>query len=143
MEVLLFAMFLNFIDLFAGCGGLSEGFLSSRKYKALAHIEWEKPMVNTLRNRLVKKWGHSVEEAKKRVILFDVQKTEELFYGNWSDESKTTYGAENHCEIISHGLDEIIGNPQAIASMIALQQPSFKVGRTNASEAFKYSLISL
>ena len=68
----------TFIDLFSGCGGLSEGFLQSGKYEALAHVEWEMPMVDTLRNRLVKKWNHSEEEALKRVIHFDIQKTEEL-----------------------------------------------------------------
>ena len=50
----------TFVDLFAGCGGLSEGFMQSGHFKSLAHIEWELPMVQTLRNRLVKKWGESV-----------------------------------------------------------------------------------
>lgn len=103
-------MTLNFIDLFAGCGGLSEGFLSSGGYKALAHIEWEKPMVNTLRNRLVTKWGHSSEDAKKRVIRFDVQKTDELFFGNWSDESRKLYESDNDSSISQKGLDSIIAN---------------------------------
>ncbi len=48
---------LNFIDLFAGCGGLSEGFLQSGRFNGLAHVEWETPMVNTLRKRLINKWG--------------------------------------------------------------------------------------
>lgn len=33
---------LTFIDLFAGCGGLSEGFLQSGYFEALAHVEWER-----------------------------------------------------------------------------------------------------
>ena len=37
----------TFIDLFAGCGGLSEGFLQTGRFNALAHVEWEKPMVDT------------------------------------------------------------------------------------------------
>ena len=67
----------TFIDLFAGCGGLSEGFLQSGYYEGLAHVEWESPMVSTLRQRLVDKWNHSADEAKKRVVKFDVQKTDE------------------------------------------------------------------
>ena len=43
----------TYIDLFAGCGGLSEVFLSTGRYEALAHVEWEKPMVDTLRYRLM------------------------------------------------------------------------------------------
>lgn len=96
--------------MFAGCGGLSEGFLQTGKYNALAHIEWESPMVNTLRQRLVEKWGHSEEEAKKRVIKFDIQKTDELLHGNWSEESKNLYEKENHPEIVEKGLEELVGN---------------------------------
>ena len=54
----------TFIDLFAGCGGLSEGFLQTEKFEGLAHVEWETPMVNTLRQRLIDKWHHSENEAK-------------------------------------------------------------------------------
>ena len=38
------------IDLFAGAGGLSLGFKQTNRFDILAHIEWEKPMVDTLRN---------------------------------------------------------------------------------------------
>ncbi len=47
----------TFIDLFAGCGGLSEGFMASQKFEGLAHVEWEFPMVKTLRKRLIDKWN--------------------------------------------------------------------------------------
>lgn len=100
----------NFIDLFAGCGGLSEGFLQSGHYRSLAHVEWEKPMVDTLRNRLVQNWNHTEEEAKKSVILFDIQKTEELINGNWSKDSIKQYGAYNHKDVIEGGLNRIVGN---------------------------------
>lgn len=82
----------TFIDLFAGCGGLSEGFLQTGRFNALAHVEWEKPMVDTLRNRLVDKWGESINDSKRKVILFDIQKTDELINGFWSDESNQKYG---------------------------------------------------
>lgn len=102
-------MALNFIDLFAGCGGLSEGFLAAGGYKALAHVEWDLPMVNTLRHRLIKKWGHTPTEAIKRVVHFDVQRTSELFYGNWSGESNNLYALDNDSDLPRHGLDAVIG----------------------------------
>jgi DNA (cytosine-5)-methyltransferase 1 len=100
---------ITFIDLFAGCGGLSEGFLQTNKYEALAHVEWEMPMVSTLRNRLIEKWNHSEEEALKRVIHFDIQKTEELIEGNWSNESIKKFSVTNHSSIIKSGLKGLIG----------------------------------
>ena len=100
----------NVIDLFAGCGGLSEGFLQSDRYNFLAHIEWEMPMVETLRNNLVKRWNYEKEDAEKSVIRFDVQKTDELFYGNWSDESKKEYEKDNNKFIVENGMDGLIGN---------------------------------
>lgn len=100
----------TFIDLFAGCGGLSEGFLTTEKFEGLAHIEWEFPMVETLRNRLIKKWNYKDESAIKEVIHFDIQKTEELINGNWTNKSKSEYGSTNHQDIIEKGLKGLIGN---------------------------------
>lgn len=99
----------TFIDLFAGCGGLSEGFLESGKFKPLAHVEWELPMVNTLRHRLTSHWGLSQEEANKSVILFDIQKTDELINGNWKEDSINKYGSHNHPSVIKTGLKGLVG----------------------------------
>jgi DNA (cytosine-5)-methyltransferase 1 len=100
---------LTFIDLFAGCGGLSEGFLQSGKYEALAHVEWEMPMINTLRKRLVDKWNHTTEDSSKRVIHFDIQKTDELINGNWENETISEYASTNNKEIQEKGLRGLIG----------------------------------
>ena len=63
------------IDLFAGCGGLEDGFLQSGKYEDVAAVEWLKPQVNTLIKRLETKW--KVKDAKERVMHFDIQREKE------------------------------------------------------------------
>ena len=100
----------NFIDLFAGCGGLSEGFLQTGHYRALAHVEWEKPMVDTLRNRLVQQWDHTEEDARKKVVLFDIQKTDELVNGNWTKDSIDKYGTYNHDDVVNGGLRHLVAD---------------------------------
>ena len=72
------------IDLFAGCGGLADGFLQSNRYEDIAAVEWLKPQVDTLINRLKTKWN--VEDAEKRVLYFDIQREEELFNGYEDDK---------------------------------------------------------
>ena len=101
----------TFIDLFAGCGGLSEGFYE-QGLQGLAHVEWETPMINTLRNRLVKRWNHSIKEAEQAVIHFDIQKTEELLKGSWSEETISTYGKTNASIIAEKGIDGLVGDRQ-------------------------------
>jgi len=101
---------LTFIDLFAGCGGLSEGFLQSGHFEGLAHVEWELPMVETLRKRLTTKWNHSTDEARARVIYFDIQKTDELINGNWNQETIKKFASQNDERITSKGLRGLIKN---------------------------------
>lgn len=74
---------LNIIDLFAGCGGLSEGFEKSGSYTSLAFVEWEKKACQTLINRLTKKWGYN--NAEQIVLQFDIQRTKDLIHGCNSD----------------------------------------------------------
>ena len=99
----------TFIYLFAGCGGLTEGFLQTGRYEALAHVEWEMPMVDTLRHRLIQKWNHTKEDSQNRVICFDIQRTQELIYGKWSDQSILEFGTNNDKSVISRGLKGIVG----------------------------------
>ena len=65
---------LNAIDLFAGAGGLSEGFLEQGQFNFLAHVEWEKPMVDTLKNNLVKRWNYTEEHAKRPLFYLMFKK---------------------------------------------------------------------
>jgi DNA (cytosine-5)-methyltransferase 1 len=119
---------LTYIDLFSGCGGLSEGFNMTNKFEGLAHVEWEIPMVNTLRNRLEKKWKHGPFESYKKVIHFDIQRTKELIEGKWSEKSINEFGKSNDLSVIKSGLrglvgknkvDVIIGGPPCQAYSIA------------------------
>lgn len=100
---------LTFIDLFSGCGGFSEGLMQTNKFEALAHVEWEMPMVETLRTRLIQKWHHTINEAKKKVIHFDIQKTGELINGEWNKKSIENYSKTNDHLLPKKGLKGVIG----------------------------------
>ncbi|MFI3202260.1 MAG: DNA cytosine methyltransferase [Eubacteriales bacterium] len=60
----------NFIDLFAGCGGLSEGFYATG-FNALAHIEINKVACETLKTRM-RYYQYSDEEIEKSVLNLDI-----------------------------------------------------------------------
>lgn len=106
---------LNTIDLFVGCGGLSEGFEQSRKYKMIGAVEWEPSPVKELRNHLKDKWG--MHDAEERVLQFDIQRTEELFNG-WNDEKFGTSKGLDHL-VGNQQLDVIIGGPPCQAYSVA------------------------
>ena len=54
----------------------------------------------------------SEEEAKKHVIKFDIQKTDELLFGNWTEETKKLYGDINHPDVIKKGMRGLVGNKE-------------------------------
>lgn len=64
----------TFIDLFAGCGGLSEGFYR-QDFKALAHVEFNHWACETLRTRM-KFYGY--KDYDKAVIEQDITKEDIL-----------------------------------------------------------------
>ena len=67
---------INTIDLFAGCGGLMDGFEQSGHYETVAAVEWEKAPCSNLAVRLKEKWKYT--DAESRVLRFDIQRTEEI-----------------------------------------------------------------
>ena len=91
-------MKINNIELFAGAGGLVDGLEQSGNVHLLAAVEWLKPQVRTLINRLETKY--SISDAKTRVINFDIQRTDELLNG-WKDDEE--FGS-------SKGLEKIVGD---------------------------------
>lgn len=60
----------NFIDLFAGCGGLSEGFYKNN-FNALLHIEYEKAACETLKERM-RFYNYSEVDVEKSVMCKDI-----------------------------------------------------------------------
>lgn len=109
-------MKINTIDLFAGCGGLMEGFESTGLYNTLACVEWEKQPCENLIKRLTEKWNYP--DATERVLRFDIQRTNELFAG-WDNDS--VYGSSIGLDnlIANEKLDLIIGGPPCQAYSVA------------------------
>lgn len=105
------------IDLFAGCGGLKDGFLQSGKFESVASVEWLKPQVDTLRNRLKTKWKY--QDADKQVLYFDIQREEELFKGWCHDEVYGSSAGLDSMVEAKDGVDVIVGGPPCQAYSIA------------------------
>lgn len=106
---------LNTLDLFAGCGGLTEGFLQSGYFHTLGAVEWEKAPYETLKHRLQTAW--KMKNANDAVIRFDIQRTDELV-GGFSDEE---YGIHPGLDRVIDGnpVDVIIGGPPCQAYSLA------------------------
>ena len=106
---------INTIDLFAGCGGLCEGFEMTELFSTLACVEWEKAPCENLKKHLLEKWNYS--NADEIVMRFDIQRSEELFEG-WNDNEYGTSGGLNSV-VGNNAVQLIIGGPPCQAYSIA------------------------
>lgn len=107
---------IRYIDLFAGCGGLSEGFESVGRFVGVAHIEWEVDPTTTLRRRLRERWRYM--DADARVVCADIQRLQALFTGGEGTDG------ERHCGLDAlvqeaGGVDLVIGGPPCQAYSLA------------------------
>lgn len=95
---------LNYIDLFAGAGGLSEGFIRAG-FNAIAHVEMNKDACDTLRTRTAYHWLN--ENNKKNIyidyLLSEEKSKEEL----WSKVPKNLINSVINKEISENTLEEI------------------------------------
>lgn len=108
---------IKMLDLFAGCGGLTDGFMQTNNFDDIAAVEWKLTPVKTLRNRLIHKWGKS--DAEESILYFDIQREDELFNG-WENDSE--YGSGKGLDYFvnkSNGIDIIIGGPPCQAYSVA------------------------
>ena len=107
---------LTTIDLFAGCGGLSLGFHNSNLYDIVAHVEWEKAPLETIRRWLE---AQGEKDIDQKIVHFDIQRLSELFEG-WQNDPKFNDG-KGLDEIVRPlgNLDVIIGGPPCQAYSIA------------------------
>ena len=108
---------IKMLDLFAGCGGLTDGFMQTGCYNDIAAVEWKEPQVRTLRNRLLTKWKKT--NAEESVLHFDIQREDELFSG-WSNDPDfgDSKGLDYYVNEAS-GIDIIIGGPPCQAYSVA------------------------
>lgn len=109
----------NFIDLFAGCGGLSEGFYREG-FNALAHVEIDHAACETLRERM-RYYGY--QDIDREVIEGDITSPDIL--------DKIDFAVNNR------EVDVIIGGPpcQAYSTVGRVRD---KVGMENDSRNFLF-----
>jgi DNA (cytosine-5)-methyltransferase 1 len=107
---------LTTIDLFAGCGGLSLGFHNSNLYDIVAHVEWEKAPLETIRRWLK---GQGAQDIDQKIVHFDIQRLSELFEG-WENDPifKVGKGLDEVVRPLGN-LDVIIGGPPCQAYSMA------------------------
>ncbi len=98
----------TFVDLFAGCGGLSEGFYKEG-FKALLHLEINPTACETLKTRM-RYYGYSEKEIESSVMCDDITRD-----GVIEDIEKR----------LSEHVDIIIGGPpcQAFSTVGRAQSP--------------------
>ncbi len=109
---------LRTIDLFAGCGGLTEGFEMSGAFSTIGIVEWEKSALKTLVHRMKTKWKK--DDAESSSLLFDMQRTNDLLEG-WTEDKKygTHEGLRKLVKKSGKAVDVIVGGPPCQAYSIA------------------------
>jgi len=121
----------NFIDLFAGAGGLSEGFIQAG-FEPVAHVEIEKSACNTLKTRAAYHYLKSNNKYKIYISYLRGEITRKELYENVPNEilksvinlpigdenNKVIYGKVDSC-LGKTQVDLIVGGPPCQAYSLA------------------------
>ena len=107
---------LTYIDLFAGCGGLTDGFEQSGMYDAVAHVEIDKIAAATLAHRIRTGYARMREDE---VLVYDIQRTRALIDGWSNDPVFGSNGGLKRRLGLRKKLDVLIGGPPCQAYSLA------------------------
>lgn len=144
---------LNFIDLFAGAGGLSEGFMQTG-FNPIAHVEMNSYAAETLKTRAC---YYYLKKRRRLNIYFDYLRgniTKDQLYGqvpndvlktviNKEMSDRTIYDIFEEVDAIMHedgidNVDVIIGGPPCQAySLVGRAQDAEKMAADPRNELYK------
>ncbi|WP_346859088.1 DNA cytosine methyltransferase [uncultured Draconibacterium sp.] len=104
---------MNFIDLFAGAGGLSEGFIRA-DFTPIAHVEMDEAACNTLLTRTAYHHLKETQNFDKYIAYLKGKITREELYNLLPEEKRNSVinlavGDENNADIFSR-IDHHLGN---------------------------------
>jgi DNA (cytosine-5)-methyltransferase 1 len=94
---------LNYIDLFAGAGGLSEGFIRE-KFKPVSHVEMNSDASDTLRTRIA---FHYLQRSKKLNKYYSYIKQDISQNELWNSIPKELLGSVINDEISDRSIENI------------------------------------
>lgn len=105
----------NYLDIFAGAGGLSEGFIRAG-YEPIAHIEMDKAACYTLKTRLAYKWLSDHQDSTTYMRYLKREITRQELYDKVPEELLQTVLnyeiSENNLKEIFQKVDQILnGKP--------------------------------
>lgn len=103
---------MNFIDLFAGAGGLSEGFIRAG-FKPIAHVEMNKDACDTLRTRAVYHWIS--EKGRKNEYYEYLKNNNKDKKKFWSLAPENINNSVINSEISDFSIDEIFSKIDKLA----------------------------
>jgi len=141
---------LKFLDLFAGAGGLSEGFIRAG-FKPVAHVEIDPSACYTLKTRMARHWLFSNNREDIYYNYLNRKMTRDDFYSNIPFEilssviNKEISGRKLNAifktidELDNGSIDLIIGGPPCQAySLIGRSSDSNKMVNDKRNYLFKY-----